>query len=295
MLSSMTGYGKATTTLSDGRTLSVEVKSLNGKGLDLSVKLPRIFTNLEFSLRQKAQVRIDRGKASITIWWSTQQEQSEPAENPGVEKLRTLIHGLLELSKELNLAPELLLPQSASFLPFIQSDAQENVPTEEEMECFNSTVESGFLAFDQYRHAEGEALDQMFRTAILEILSLLEQIKPFEEERASIVRNRLTNALERSELLASFDADRFEQELIFYLEKQDFSEETHRLTQNLHYFLEALSEDKTSGKKLGFIAQEIGREINTLGSKCQDARIQKLVVLMKNELEKIKEQILNVL
>lgn len=291
----MTGYGKASIQLADGRTLGVEVKSLNGKTLDLSIRLPKVFTSLEFSLRQKAQTQIDRGKSSISIWWSSQQEQTEGSEDPGIEKLRAVIQGLLQLGKELQISPELLLPQSASFLPFIQLDSVENTPTEEELAAFQRAVDEAFQAFDQYRLAEGAALTQMFQTSIFEIMALQEQIKPLEAERSTIIRNRLTQAIEKTELPTSFDPDRFEQELIFYLEKQDFSEETHRLNQNLQYFLEALSENKTSGKKLGFIAQEISREINTLGSKCQDARIQKLVVLMKNELEKIKEQILNVL
>lgn len=291
----MTGYGKVVYPLSDGRNLCVEVKSLNGKGLDLSVRLPRIFSSFEFTLRQKAQTRIDRGKASIHVWWSSQPDQEATELVPSVDKLLSVVKSLIRIADELSIPKELLLPQSAAFLPFLQQENQEEMPDEVELLAVENAVEEAFNAFENYRHTEGQSLEVMFKAAIHEIISMLEQIKPFESERERLIRSRLSTALEKSELPFHVDPDRFEQELIFYLEKQDFSEEKHRLTQNLQYFLDALQEEKTSGKKLGFIAQEIGREINTLGSKCQDARIQKLVVLMKNELEKIKEQILNVL
>ncbi len=295
MLSSMTGYGKAEKELSDGRNLCVEVKSLNGKMLDLSVRLPKIFLTQEFSIRQKVQNRLDRGKASIAIWWSSQIESHESDEVPVIGKLKELVEGLLQISSELSIPKELLLPQCAAFLPYLQIESKEANPSEVELLALNDAVEMAMQSFELYREAEGVALNNMFRASINEIGVMLTQIEPFESERKNTIRNRLQSALDKSDLPINFDSDRFEQELIFYLEKQDFSEEKHRLTENLHYFTAALDELKTSGKKLGFIAQEIGREINTLGSKCQDARIQKLVVLMKNELEKIKEQILNVL
>jgi uncharacterized protein (TIGR00255 family) len=288
----MTGYGKQQQQVGSGK-ITVEIKSLNSKQLDLNLRLPADLKQLEFDLRNRISESVRRGKVDfyVTI------EDSDLKKVGRID--REVAAAAFEQLNEMAYALRIQLPQDMASLllkfPGVIANGDGDVMLPESLsKALTSTALSVLHEFDAFRMQEGQALKLDILSHINLIISLLDEVTPFENQRTELLKNRLMkNVSEVSDHL-KFDPNRFEQELIYYLEKLDISEEKVRLRQHCNYFMEAIDEDY-AGKKLGFIVQEIGREINTLGSKANDAQIQRIVVQMKDELEKIKEQLFNVL
>ena len=288
MLKSMTGYGKATAAYS-GKRVSVEVRSLNSKSLDLNVRYAPIYKELEGNIRAIIGEYLDRGKVDVTI----------NIDGTGDAKNYTVNQDLAKAYyKDLKALNDAIGEKSEDYLslilrmPDIYINEKEEL-TDEEKEWLLGLVKEASEQLNIFRRQEGSALEKEFTERIEDIRRLLLEVPKYENERIDTIRERMRKALEELET-KSYDDNRFEQELIFYIEKLDVSEEKMRLMNHLDYFLETMVLP-SGGKKLGFISQEIGREINTLGSKSNHAEKQKLVVDMKDNLEKIKEQILNTL
>jgi uncharacterized protein (TIGR00255 family) len=291
MIKSMTGYGLATH--DSGTTkYTVEVKSLNSKFLELSLRLPKAFSDKEFQLRTDCSKQIERGKVNLSIN-SEQVGQNIKAAGIDTELLKHYFEQLKAASTDLNEHASNLF-QLALGLPDVVKYNEDTV-SEEEWKLVEKTFQKALSAFQQFRADEGRVLEQDIRQRILTIVDNLQKVEVEEPKRIPVIRERLNQYLKDAVARESIDQNRFEQELIYYIDKLDITEEKIRLKTHCDYFLETLKSDDANGKKLGFISQEIGREINTLGSKANDANIQKLVVGMKEELEKIKEQLLNVL
>jgi uncharacterized protein (TIGR00255 family) len=294
MIKSMTGFGKIIVEIM-GRKFVIEVKSLNSKQLDLSMKIPGIFRNKEFEVRNLLSQRLERGK--IDLYVTLESSGEGPAYSINKTMARKYRDQLKELQTELN-EGEMpgLLPLILKLPDVIQSGLEDL--TDVEWLIIRDGIERSVTALDQFRIHEGEILASDIRERINLILDLLKSVEPFEARRAEVIREKLLKSLsklaEADPSSDGIDKNRFEQELIFYLEKLDITEEKVRLKKHCDYFLETMKEI-SAGKKLGFIAQEIGREVNTIGSKANDADIQRIVVQMKDELEKIKEQLLNIL
>jgi uncharacterized protein (TIGR00255 family) len=288
MLMSMTGFGKTSGTLS-GKKVSVEVRSLNSKSLDLNVRVPGIYRELEGEFRKIVQELLDRGKIDVNI----------NIDSTGDSKNYTLNKDLAKAYYEdLKSVNAMIGEKTEDYLglilrmPDIYINEKEEL-TDEEREWVIGLVIEACKNLNSFRRQEGVALEKEFFERITEIRNLLLEVPKYENERIEIVRERMKKGLEELES-SKYDDNRLEQELIFYIEKFDVSEEKMRLANHLDYYLNTMVLPH-SGKKLGFISQEIGREINTLGSKSNHAEMQKLVVDMKDSLEKIKEQILNTL
>jgi uncharacterized protein (TIGR00255 family) len=287
----MTGYGTAGFD-SEGTKYTVEIKSLNSKFLELSLRLPKSFTEKEFQLRNECNKQIERGKVNLSI----NIEQANTAVNAaGIDKalLKHYYEQLKSVSADLN-EPSNNLLQLALTLPEVVKYEEETV-SEEEWKIAEKTFQKALAAFQQFRIDEGQVIEQDVKMRIGIILKSLDLIEIEEPKRVPVIRERLEQFLSEAVGREAIDQNRFEQELIYYIDKLDITEEKIRLKAHCDYFIETLKNDDANGKKLGFISQEIGREINTLGSKANDANMQKLVVGMKEELEKIKEQLLNVL
>lgn len=286
MLYSMTGYGKTNETVAN-KTITVEIRTLNSKTTDLYTKIPNQYKELDLAIRQIVSDELKRGKIDLILTIESTGETSSVKINKELAKtyyddLKATVDLLGQ--KEVDyLALILRMPDI-----FIQAS---NELLDEEKEAILATVKKACQQVQLFRKQEGDALEQEFTGQINTIRTGLLNVEQYEEERVESVRQRMTKALEE---IGSYDEVRFHQELIYYIEKLDVSEEKMRLSNHLDYFLKTMKEDE-AGKKLGFIAQEIGREINTLGSKCNHGEIQKLVVNMKDALEKIKEQVLNTL
>ena len=295
MIISMTGYGKAMAEL-PGKKLLIEIKSLNSKGLDLSVKLPGAFREKEMEIRALLSQRLDRGKIELYV----SSEKSADAVAFSVNKPL-----FLQYYQELkSLLSELKEEDRTGLLTFILKipDVLQNEKAEfEETDwtILEGGIESALQSVEEFRTAEGSILEADIRSRVQLILDLLDSIEPFENKRLNDIRERIRTGFQnitKSDLLQTKpDENRFEQELIYYLERLDITEEKVRLKKHCDYFIGTLNEPDSQGKKLGFVTQEMGREINTIGSKANDAGIQKIVVQMKDELEKIKEQLLNIL
>ncbi len=290
MIRSMTGFGIAEQTYLS-KKISVEVKTLNSKQLDLQVKLPNELRFAELDFRNKIGAKLQRGKIDVMITIAdTDLTQTYHIDADIVKAYKEQIEAI---SDSLNVAPSADLASILFKMPGIF-----NLPVENYDEAFvakvGETIDQALELVDGFRIQEGLTLKKDLLHRVELILGLLEQVEPYEKSRHEVIKQRLTKNL--SELAASgqYDENRFEQELIYYLEKLDITEEKVRLRQHCNYFNESCDEDQ-AGKKLGFIAQEMGREINTLGSKANEANIQKIVVKMKDELEKIKEQVCNIL
>jgi uncharacterized protein (TIGR00255 family) len=287
----MTGYGTAGFD-SEGTKYTVEIKSLNSKFLELSLRLPKSFTEKEFQLRNECNKQIERGKVNLSI----NIEQANTTVNAaGIDKalLKHYYEQLKSVSADLN-EPSNNLLQLALTLPEVVKYEEETV-SEEEWKIAEKTFQKALAAFQQFRIDEGQVIEQDVKMRIGIILKSLDLIEIEEPKRVPVIRERLEQFLSEAVGREAIDQNRFEQELIYYIDKLDITEEKIRLKAHCDYFIETLKNDDANGKKLGFISQEIGREINTLGSKANDANMQKLVVGMKEELEKIKEQLLNVL
>jgi uncharacterized protein (TIGR00255 family) len=291
MIKSMTGYGIAS--FDSGSTkYTVEIKSLNSKFLELSLRIPKAFSEKEFQLRNECNKQIERGKVSLSINVE-QADSSVKAAGIDADLLKNYYNQLKKVSNDLG-EPTSNLLQLALGLPEVVKYDEETV-SEEEWQVVEKTFQQALTAFQQFRVDEGNVLEQDVKYRIGIILKNLELVEIEEPKRVLLIKERLNQFLIEAVARESIDQNRFEQELIYYIDKLDITEEKIRLKSHCDYFIETLKNGDANGKKLGFISQEIGREINTLGSKANDANIQKLVVGMKEELEKIKEQLLNVL
>ncbi|MHB8206044.1 YicC/YloC family endoribonuclease [Mucilaginibacter sp.] len=291
MIKSMTGYGIAAA--DSGTTkYTVEIKSLNSKFLELSLRLPKIFSDKEFQLRNDCNKQIERGKVNLSI---TLEQQSGVVKAAGIDTvlLKNYYEQLKAVSVELG-EPTTNLMQLALGLPEVVKYDEETV-SEDEWKLVENTFNQAVAAFQKFRSDEGNVLEQDLKYRINIILENLKLVEIEEPKRVPIIRERLNSFLEEATNKEGIDQNRFEQELIYFIDRLDITEEKVRLKAHCDYFLETLKNSDANGKKLGFITQEIGREINTLGSKSNDANMQKLVVGMKEELEKMKEQLLNVL
>jgi len=291
MIKSMTGYGKAVAEI-PGKKISIEIKSLNSKSLDISTRLPWLYKEKEADIRAIINQKLDRGKIDFTI-------NSDVIDNDIVPLFnKEVVKGYFNQLK--GIADELGIDTNEQLLPVILKlpDAMKTEKpdlSENEWLMVKTKIEEAIASLDLFRTEEGRSLEKDLKKSVTNILKLLDEVVIFEEERIENIRGKLRKALTDMEMNESIDENRFEQELIYYLEKLDINEEKVRLKKHCEYLIEKIESTPPNGKILGFIAQEIGREINTLGSKANDASIQKIVVMMKDELEKIKEQSLNVL
>jgi uncharacterized protein (TIGR00255 family) len=287
MIRSMTGFGKAVLEL-PGKKITVEVRSLNSKQLDLNLRVPSLYREKEAELRSEISKTVERGKVDLGIYSESTGEASAVSVNLPLAK--NYYQELKTLAKELNEKNDHLLPIVVKMPDVFRNERQEL--DEKEWKEVAGTVSAALAAFNVFRADEGKTLKRELLGRIDAITGLLEEVKKLDEKRIPAVRERLQKSVD--ELKEKVDQNRFEQELIYYIEKFDITEEKVRLLTHCEYFRKTI-EEASSGRKLGFISQEIGREINTIGSKANDAGIQKLVVQMKDDLEKVKEQLLNVL
>ena len=292
MIQSMTGYGKADATY-NGKKIHVEVKSLNSKALDLSTRLAPLYREKEMELRTMINEKLLRGKVEFSLW--IERDEVEQTAKLNLPLMQKYIQQFQEANEQYNIP----LPQNLTEVVLRMPDAVSKTDTmeeltEEEWTVARSAAEQAVKQLMDFRTQEGKALEQKFREKADNIESLMKSIEPYEKSRTEKIRQRLTDALAAIPEV-EYDRGRLEQEMIFYIEKLDINEEKQRLFHHLGYFRETLSGEYGQGKKLGFIAQEMGREINTTGSKSNQAEMQNIVVMMKDELEQIKEQVLNVL
>lgn len=292
MILSMTGYGKAVATYKD-KKINVEVKSLNSKSLDLSTRIAPIYREKEMEIRRMLTKALERGKVDFAIW--IEKEAGVDATPINVKLVENYYHQIKEISAKTGI-PE---PQDWFYtllrMPDVEAKSDVEVLEEEEWEAARATINEAIKALIAFRTQEGAALEKKFAEKVDNIEALLHSIEPHEKQRVTKIREKIVDGL-RQIPEVEYDKNRLEQELIYYIEKLDISEEKQRLANHLNYFRETMHETGHGvGKKLGFIAQEMGREINTTGSKSNQAEMQNIVVRMKDELEQIKEQVLNAL
>lgn len=288
----MTGFGKAVAVF-ENKKITAEIKSLNSKQLDLAVRLPQTYRSSELDFRNEVAKTLERGKVDLLIYCEDIESANDHSINmPIVKKYKEQIEAM---SKELNLpepadwyATLLRLPDS------IKNDIASADVSDEEIATVSGVLANAIKALVEFRTQEGVRLEAFFREKIAAIQQLLNQVAQYEQQRVAKIKARIEEALAKLENV-EYDRNRFEQEMIFYIEKLDINEEKLRLQNHLDYFLKTLEDGHGQGKKLGFISQEMGREINTLGSKANQADLQKIVVMMKDQLEQIKEQVLNVM
>ncbi len=288
---SMTGFGKATHEI-PGKKITVEIRSLNSKQLDLNLRIPYLYKEKELELRTEIGKQLERGKVDVTVFTETTQESTPTSLNKTLAK--AYFNELKSLSQELNEGTENLLSIVVKMPDVLKAERETVELDEKEWNEVKATVNKAIEAFQKFRDDEGKTLENEFNNRIGIIAKLLNEVLQLDDARVANIKNRIKNNLEEVIDTNKIDQNRFEQELIYYIEKLDITEEKLRLKTHLNYFNETMKEPG-SGRKLGFISQEIGREINTIGSKANDAGMQKMVVQMKDELEKIKEQLLNVL
>lgn len=291
MILSMTGFGKAIVTLPN-KKISVEIKSLNSKQLDISARVPTVFREKELDIRNMIAARVERGKIDLQIAVETIGADTSVSLNlPLIAAYKKQVE---EMAKTLEIAwPSEWYSVLLRFPETIKSELPAALP-EEEAQALFSAVDEAVEGLMQFRAKEGHKLEEFFTRRIENIRELLKSIDLYEQERVAKIRARIEENLQKV-VANDYDKNRFEQEMIYYIEKLDINEEKQRLTQHLNYFLETMKTGSGQGKKLGFISQEMGREINTLGSKSNHAEMQIIVVKMKDELEQIKEQVLNVM
>jgi uncharacterized protein (TIGR00255 family) len=287
MLKSMTGFGKASGTF-QSKKISVEIRSLNSKSMDLNVRIPSLFKELDSAIRKFVSNELGRGKIDVFINLDSIGEESNVSINQGLAK--KYFTELKALNDAVGTSTDDYLTLIMR-MPDVIENAKEDL-SEEEKQWLIALVKEAAQKLNEFRRKEGQDLEREFSERIDEIRGFLSEVHQYEDARIQTIRERMKKGLE--DIDAGHDENRFEQEMIFYIEKLDISEEKMRLSNHLDYFEETMKLEQ-SGKKLGFIGQEIGREINTLGSKSNHAEMQKLVIGMKDNLEKIKEQILNTL
>lgn len=285
MIYSMTGYGKSVLQLPT-KKVTIELKSLNSKNLDLNARMPSIYREKELSIRKLLADKLERGKVDFSIYVeATAEDTSTQINTPVVkqymEQLRQVVDG-----------NDIELLKMAVRFPDALNTVREEID-ENEWQLIEAEIHKAVDDLNNHRLDEGKVLEKDFNSRVATIDSILEQVIAMDPERVQGVRERLLKGVE--ELKEKYDENRFEQELVYYIEKFDITEEKVRLKNHLNYFIESINSEDSNGKKLGFISQEMGREINTIGSKSNYAPMQQLVVQMKDELEKIKEQLLNVL
>ncbi len=288
MIQSMTGYGKCVLQLPT-KKVSIEVKSLNSKSLDLNVRIPSYYKEKELDVRKKIAASLVRGKVDFSIYVEMTSDETSTKVNSRI--VQQYMDDLRTVLTEKELSEMELLKMAIKMPDALKTDREEL--DEEEWQLIDAGIDEALKDITQYRIDEAASLELDFRMRIQNIYSYLEEVKVLDEERIDHLKARLQKAI--ADLKVELDENRFEQELIYYLEKLDINEEKVRLANHLDYFLLELDGAESNGKKLGFIVQEMGREINTTGSKANYAPMQKAVIQMKNELEQIKEQILNVL
>lgn len=291
MILSMTGFGKATIPF-EYKKITAEIKSLNSKQLDLSIRIPFIYREKELDLRNEISRQLERGKVDLYVYFES---------NTGIEPANINIPLLKEYKEKIEvMSTELDIPLPSDWystllrLPdVLKNDTNEDILDEEFM-CIAKAVKDAISGLIEFRTQEGAKLQTFFASKIENIRALLKEIEPYEKERVAKIKARIEDSLAKIEGV-EYDRGRFEQEMIFYIEKLDVNEEKQRLANHLDYFIETMDSGKGQGKKLGFISQEMGREINTLGSKSNHPEMQRIVVKMKDQLEQIKEQVLNVM
>ncbi|OFY82417.1 MAG: YicC family protein [Bacteroidetes bacterium RIFCSPLOWO2_12_FULL_35_15] len=291
MIKSMTGFGKAVLEI-PGKKITVEVRSLNSKQLDLNLRMPYVYKEKELELRSDISKQIERGKVDLSVYTESTQEILPVAINKTLVK--TYYKELKSLSEELNEENQNLMALILKMPDVLKAEREVVELDEEEWNQVKLVVNKAIEAFQKFRSDEGKTLAIEFNSRIGIIYELLAEVMSNDAIRVETIRTRIKNNIAELVEKEKIDENRFEQELIYYIEKLDITEEKLRLKTHLDYFIKTMQEPGC-GRKLGFISQEIGREINTIGSKANDATIQKMVVQMKDELEKIKEQMLNVL
>ncbi len=288
----MTGFGKTTVEFRNKKII-IEIKSLNSKQLDLNLRIPNLYKEKEMEIRGLVKERLDRGKVDMVIYFDNAESEKDVVINRSV--VTQYFNQMLEISEQLGVDTDksALLQTVMRFPDTLQVKAEEL--DEEEWTVLHVGVENALEEMNRFRLQEGAALikDITHRIALIQELSA--QVPAFEKRRVEVIRQKLQEKINEWTDVKNIDQNRLEQEIIYYLEKLDITEEKVRLANHCKYFLETVENEEAPGRKIGFIAQEIGREINTMGSKANDHDIQKLVVKMKDELEKIKEQSLNVL
>jgi len=294
MLKSMTGYGRITRVLGD-KKISCEIKSLNSKQIDINFKLPANYREYELEYRSLIAKYIVRGKVDVVVAVEEDSLKNRPLIN------KSVIKAYYEQIK--NISNDISIPEPCSdnwfrillSMPDVYQTDTVSASNEDSAEIL-SVVKDSLLAFDKFRQQEGNTLESFLKERIKRISLLLTEVDKYEKERVQRIKERILDELKQLNAKSDIiDQNRLEQEMIFYIEKLDISEEKSRLKCHLEYFVNTIDAEQNQGKKLGFISQEIGREINTLGSKSNHSEIQKIVVMMKDELEQIKEQVLNVL
>ncbi len=285
MIHSMTGYGKSVLQLPT-KKITIELKSLNSKNLDLNARMPSIYREKELGIRKLLAKKLERGKVDFSIYVETTAEDTStqintPVVSQYINQLKQVVNG-----------DDIELLKMAVRFPDALNTVREEI-NEDEWKTIEAEINTALDHINNYRLNEGKVLEQDFNQRVSTISEILEQVITIDPERVEAVRERLAKGV--VDLKEKYDENRFEQELVYYIEKFDITEEKVRLKNHLNYFIETLNTKDSNGKKLGFIGQEMGREINTIGSKSNYAPMQQLVVQMKDELEKIKEQLLNVL
>lgn len=291
MIQSMTGYGKATALFGD-KKINVEIKSLNSKAMDLSTRIAPLYREKEMEIRNLITQTLERGKVDFSLW--VEKDAAETATPINAALVENYYNQIKKISETYNIP----VPQDwfATLLrmPDVLTRVDVQELAEEEWAVVRQAIGEALQHLVDFRKQEGQALEKKFTEKIDNIERLLQSIEVYERERVSKIRERITDALEKT-ISVDYDKNRLEQELIYYIEKLDINEEKQRLANHLRYFRETMVGGHGQGKKLGFIAQEMGREINTTGSKSNHAEMQNIVVQMKDELEQIKEQVLNVM
>lgn len=290
MIQSMTGYGKAVAELPN-KKVHVEIKSLNSKALDLTMRVAPIYREKEIELRNEVAKYLERGKVDFILWVEKNVSEGNSINTAVFEGYYRQINAL---SEQLSIALPADWFQTILRMPDVMSTTEVEELSDEEWEAVHNAVIQAIEALVSFRKQEGQALYRKFSEKIENIGNLLSTVEPYEKERVEKIRQRIVETLEKI-IGVDYDKNRLEQELIYYIEKLDINEEKQRLSNHLQYFMKTMEDGVGQGKKLGFIAQEMGREINTLGSKSNHAEMQKIVVHMKDELEQIKEQVLNVM
>ena len=283
-------YGKAVVELPH-KKITVEIKSLNSKQLDLSTRIPQQYREMEMEIRSEIAKRLERGKVDFFVYSEAIGKEASAQINIPV------LEGYFQQVKEASIKLGIAMPDDwfsiLLRLPDAMSSESQEID-ETELNALRKAVDQAISQLEEFRIQEGAMLQHLFEEKIANIAHLLQEVEPYEKERIEKIKGRIIDALNKIDNF-DYDKNRFEQEMIFYIEKLDINEEKHRLDNHLKYFLETLQSGKGQGKKLGFISQEMGREINTLGSKSNHAEMQRIVVRMKDELEQIKEQVLNVM
>ena len=291
MIQSMTGYGKAVVAYKD-KKISVEVKSLNSKQLDLQTRIAPLYREKEMEIRQMVAASVIRGKVDLCLWIEKDAVVDATPINAA------LVENYYRQMTDIAAKTGIPLPEDPMYtllrMPDVLTKTEQEVLGDDEWAVVRKAVGEALEALINFRTQEGAALEKKFTEKIDNIQQLLAEIEPYEKGRVEKIRQRITEGLQQIPGV-EYDKNRLEQELIYYIEKLDISEEKQRLTNHLNYFRETMAEPAGQGKKLGFIAQEMGREINTTGSKSNQAEMQNIVVRMKDELEQIKEQVLNAL